>query len=219
MTIDQSWLENSTNLVDNSQITYVFNEETPTLPSTWELFTYTYKFRYTVHRQFVGFFTPMVFDVSFRLLQNPEYRNAVKFYMDKICEPFVEGALFVNHDSFALVEFLKGQNFGFNRKTLIETIRKTVTTPSETMTPVWYSDWDSPPLTIQNQRLFVYDVDNPQHGSMLDPINAVQFIQRYMDYYNTGIPYSGFQNHFKMLSSYITAGYTTKVAQHADRAR
>lgn len=206
MTIEQSTLNDTTNLKIVPEVT--INTLDQTIPDTWEKRRINYKFRYTVHRQHVGFFTPMVYDVEFVLSSLPSDVRKALGCLDKIVEPFVEGSLFVNHESSMLVEFLKGQNFNINRKTLVESIRKTVTTPvDDEYTPVWYSDWITPPPTIQSQRIFVYDMDSPHHGSMLDPRNALRFILEWF-YNNVTVP-------AKLHEVSITAGYTNKVTQHA----
>ena len=168
-----------------------------------------YKFRYTVNRQYVGFFTPMFFDVRFTLNISilDYYRRPAETLLDRIAEPFVEGALFVNHSSSMLVEYFKGTNFNINRAEMIQNIRKSVTSPHDLCSPVWYSDWAVPISTIQNQRIFVYDVENPQHGSMLDPQNAINFIARWYDA-------QGSQTTL-LKKGEILGGYTQKVTKHA----
>lgn len=161
----------------------------------------TYPFRYTVHRQHVGFFTPMVFDVSIDIRVSDDLRYAAKKNCDYIVEPFVEGALFCNHTSFAIVEFLKGQNFGYNRKELLEQITKEVDEGN-----VWYSDWIIPPPTIQSQRIFVYNSQNILHGSMLSPTSVCSFVARKFD------EMMGDDTFIHNIR--ITAGYTNDVDLH-----
>lgn len=223
MAIDKSTIDGTTDLIPYEEPVEVFSDEQLELKYLgmgWHLYSYTYKFRYTVHRQYVGFFTPMVYDVKFLIAVNPAFKSGVTNMINMIAEPFVEGALFVNHTSSILVEFLKGQSLGYNRVALINDIKTQVTTPwisadsDYSFTPVWYSDWSTPPLTIQSQRIFVYDVDNPEHGSMLDPINSIHFINRWMIAANKGMRTHNYINAGVITGAWIIAGYKEKVAVH-----
>lgn len=168
-----------------------------------------YQFRYTVHRQFVGFFTPMVYDVEIVLHHDPAYRLAVITAMNSIVEPFVEGALMVDDESFVLTEMLKGQNFGYNRLEELQRIRSIVKTGK-----VWYSDWENPPLTIQNQRIFVYNVET--HASLLDPVATLNWILIEANGNKTSAPIAqDIQTKFRVNRMRLTAGYTQKVAIHS----
>jgi hypothetical protein len=114
-----------------------------------------------------------------------------------MCEPFVEGALFMNHDSNMIVHFLKGQEAGFNRKDEMQRIHQQVDGTGD----FWYSDWETPPITQQSQRIMVYDLE--VLGSMLAPQNAVlQFLVHVDKLLKRPVP--------SVYYAAIVAGYTTK---------
>lgn len=158
----------------------------------------SYQFRYVVHRQDIGFFTPVVFDVNLYMFEvDSDSRNA-KNTLNMIAEPFVEGAIFMNHSSQFIVDLLKGQEAGYNRKHLLEAIVDTV---SET-NALWYSDWSVPPVTRQSQRVVIYDME--QTGSMLDPVNVLTNIPAWVAA-KKGL--AAFPNIYR---AEIVAGYTQK---------
>src|ERR1044072_3264329 len=135
-----------------------------------------YQFRYTVHRQNTGFYTPVVFDVYFEYVEvNGDTDKMTQKTLKDIAEAFVEGALFMNHASNFIVDMLKGQEAGYNRKTVLENIRKEV----EGTNKMWYSDWIVPPPTREGNRIVVYDLDH--FGSMLDPVNTINQVARLVD--------------------------------------
>jgi hypothetical protein len=138
-----------------------------TLPENAVHSTDSYQFRYVVHRQHVGFYTPVVFDVSFSYWAPFDKPVSTKVALNKIAEPFVEGALFMNHESQFIVDMLKGQEAGFNRKDLKDDIVRSI----RSINGLWYSDWGVPPVTRQSQRVVIYDMDAT--GSMLDPVNVL----------------------------------------------
>lgn len=132
----------------------------------------TYQFRYVVHRQHKGFFTPVVFDLALEYIEYAGGNDRTSLNaINVIVEPFIEGALFMDHASPFIVHMLKGQEAGFNRK---EELGKIVNNVHNTNN-IWYSDWGTPPITQQHQRIMVYDLN--VFGSMLDPVNTVkQFV-------------------------------------------
>jgi len=171
--------------------------------------TWSYQFRYTVHRQFVGFFTPMVFDVDFVIAHSPLSASGVKKNLEVIIEPFVEGALMVDQDSFVLVEMLKGQQFGFNRTEELQRIRKIIADGG-----LWYSDWETPPMTIQNHRIFSYDKE--KQASLLDPLETLKLIQYQFEVTTTApINRTILRDEAVFISAVITDGYCEKVTKHA----
>lgn len=197
--IDQSVNLESIQLPQFSEPLLVHNTPRPRPPysQTSVPVTVQYPLRYTVHRQHVGFFTPMVFDLRLIFHVESVMSAGALYHLNRIVEPFVEGALFCNHDSFAIVEFIKGQNFGFNRKEELESIRDAIRRGN-----VWYSDWQTPPITIQNQRIFVYDLAT--QGSMLDPHNVSKFIA---NSFLKAVQLDG-------LSIFLTGGYANPVDIH-----
>jgi len=160
-----------------------------------------YQFRYVVHRQDVGFFTPVVFDVRLKYVELQGGTDfTTKNKLNEYVEPFVEGALFMNHTSQFIVSMLKGQEAGYNRKTTLEDIRKSIVGKND----LWYSDWQVPPPTLQSQRIVIYDME--QTGSMLDPVNVLKQIPVWVD--------ADLKRSFEGTSSIyyaaITAGYIEK---------
>ena len=141
--------------------------------------------QYVVHRQFLGTFTPMVFDadleVSFdlslmggRTLEDKELSiDAEITKLRYLIEPFTNGTLFVDIDSPFMVHLLKGQEAGYYRQDIKEELFRRVKNDSE----LWFSHHESPYRTLQNQRVVCYDVENPKHGSMLDPRQVGVFIK------------------------------------------
>lgn len=136
--------------------------------------------RYTVHRQSKGTFTPMVFDatstfaVDLRVEKEVEHVQSLLTKAFKDCwEPYVNQALFMDIDSPFIVEFIKGQNLGFQRKDEMDKIRNKIRDGN-----VWYSLDDTPPITLQSQRIVSYDVNNRDHGSMLDPLNVLNHVTK-----------------------------------------
>ena len=156
-----------------------------------------YQFRYVVHRQDVGFYTPVVFDVGLYMYEDSADSRKVKNFMNMIAEPFVEGALFMNHTSQFIVDLLKGQEAGYNRKHILEGIREQV----EGQNILWYSDWGIPPLTRQAQRVVIYDME--QTGSMLDPVNVLTNLPAWISAKLGGI--ADLDNIYR---AEIVAGYT-----------
>lgn len=156
------------------------------------------QFRYVVHRQAVGFYTPVVFDVSLDYTENSATDFTTKNCLLTIAEPFIEGALFMNHTSPFIVDMLKGQEAGFNRKTLLEDIQNQVVQQDL----LWYSDWGVPPVTRQSQRIVVYDLEYTL--SMLDPQNVVESLPIWMQ---KRFPHFNPNHIFK---AQITAGYSKK---------
>jgi hypothetical protein len=157
-----------------------------------------FQFRYVVHRQHVGFFTPVVFDVEFSFTENEEDDNTTRNWLYSVAEPFIEGALFMNHTSQFIVDMLKGQEAGYNRKTLLEDIRKSVVNEDK----LWYSDWMVPPPTRQNQRVVVYDLEYTL--SLLDPQNVVDSFPEWVSKHFTKFD----PKH--IFKSRIISGYTQK---------
>lgn len=159
-----------------SEPVLVFDRATTLIGNEMRQAVEAFQFRYVVHRQNKGFFTPVVFDVVFTYVEvnGPSDRMTEKTLKD-IAEAFVEGALFMNHASNFIVDMLKGQEAGYNRKTVLEGIRKQV----EGTNAMWYSDLIVPPPTREGQRIVVYDLDH--FGSMLDPVNAINQVARLVD--------------------------------------
>lgn len=162
----------------------------------------TYQMRYTVHRQYVGFWTPVIFDVEFRYAKRSPTDQAALRALNIAAEPYVEGAVFMNHTSDFIVDMLRGGEAGVNRKHVVEDIRKNVQGTDN----VWYSDMFTPPPTKQSSRLVVYDLD--VFGSMLDPINATKrIVERARRLIAAG---EGASNIGLLYSAAIVAGYTSK---------
>lgn len=162
----------------------------------------TYQFRYVVHRQAVGFYTPVVFDVKFKYVEIEGETDSKTFgRMNMFAEPFIEGALFMNHESTFILDLLKGQEAGYNRKEQIEAIRSSVHGTGE----FWYSDWMTPPITRQGQRIVVYDKDCA--CSMLEPKNVVNYYMNLVtkSLKRDDIPYK------TIYYAAIVAGYTERV--------
>lgn len=126
--------------------------------------------RYVVHRQFIGFFTPMVFDVRLTYLETSHDSVATLSKISHYFEPFVEGALFMNHTSSFIISMLKGAEAGIQRQDYMTKLRKLV----EGTPDLWYSDWLVPPPTIQSQRIVVYDVETAV--SMLNPVDVITYL-------------------------------------------
>lgn len=161
----------------------------------------TYQFRYVVHRQMVGFFTPIVFDVKFKYVElEGETDHNTYSMMNRFAEPFIEGALFMNHTSTFIVDLLKGQEAGYNRKEMMDQIIKAVHNTDK----LWYSDWMVPPITKQGQRVVIYDLDSA--CSMLEPQSVIRhFISTVTKSLNRDtIPYK------TIYYAAITAGYVEK---------
>lgn len=160
----------------------------------------TYQFRYVVHRQNRGFFTPMCFDVHFKWveIEGQDDRHTLNTLND-LAEPFIEGALFMNHVSPFIVDMLKGQEAGFNRKEVLEAIRDKVEGTDE----IWYSDWITPPPTKQNQRIVVYDVDTS--CSMLSPSCVVTHVIHEVEKVLNRKPGTGYNS---IYYAAIVGGYT-----------
>lgn len=157
-----------------------------------------YQFRYVVHRQDKGFFTPVVFDVGLYMYESNENEHYAKNIFNMIAEPFVEGAIFMNHSSQFIVDMLKGQEAGYDRKILLEDIRKGV----KARNSLWYSDWTVPPLTRQSQRVVIYDMEHT--GSMLDPVNVLTNIPAWV------AAKKGLEAFPNIYRAEIVAGYTVK---------
>lgn len=196
--LDLNLYEPSRALVENDTPLVIINEEKQTGPRAVER-QQVYQFRYVVHRQHVGFFTPVVFDVLFKWveLDGPEDRS-VEVQINHLAEAFVEGAMFMNHTSQFIVDMLKGQEAGFNRK--LE--KENIVVPLTNSNTIWYSDWQTPPITKQSQRIVIYDLETT--GSMLDPVNVVNNFRNWVQgKFNRA---SIFQLYFAA----IVAGYTEK---------
>lgn len=168
------------------------------------LYRFEGKARYTVHRQNKGTFTPMTFDFSTSFYGAKDLKNQddVKSRLEKVANtlwrPYLEHVLFMDIDSPFIVEFLKGQNLGFQRKRIMDDIRKIIAEGK-----IWYSLNDTPPLTLQNQRVVSYDVNNSSHGSMLDPVNVLNHVS------NRILQELGIEG-VCVSSHVITDGYTEK---------
>lgn len=162
------------------------------------------QFRYVVHRQAVGHYTPVVFDVRLYYVElegnigDISTTNAI----NRFFEPFVNGALFMNHESPFILDLLKGQEAGYNRKEMIEKIKDEIHGQNH----LWYSNWLVPSPTRQNQKVVVYDMDCA--CSMRDPAHVVSFlielITRYLG--RDTLPFH------TIYYAAITAGYTQKVS-------
>lgn len=192
--LDLNIYEPTRALVPNSSSITVLEQS----PITQFTHLVTFQFRYVVHRQFKGFFTPVVFDVEFGFTESDSDDVSTRNYLYSIAEPFIEGALFMNHTSSFIVDMLKGQEAGFNRKTVLEDIRKEVVDEDK----LWYSDWLTPPPTRQSQRIVVYDLDYTL--SMLDPQNVVESFPTWI-----AKKFPKF-NEKHIFSSKIVSGYTEK---------
>lgn len=168
------------------------------LPISDFYYSETFQFRYVVHRQSVGFYTPVFFDVRFNFTETDEDSKATRNGLYTLAEPFVEGALFMNHESPFIVDMLKGQEAGFNRKHVLEDIRKQVVDRDL----LWYSDQVTPPPTRQSQRIVIYDLAYTL--SMLDPVNVVDSIPEWIKN-----RFPSF-NPAHIFQSEIVAGYTSK---------
>lgn len=165
--LDLNLYEPSRSLVENENSLVVFNDPEP-VGDNYVLRQQVYQFRYVVHRQHVGFFTPVVFDVLFKWVEiNGPNDRSIEVQMNHIAEAFVEGAMFMNHTSHFIVDMLKGQEAGFDRK--VE--KEKIVIPLTGVNGLWYSDWQTPPITKQSQRIVIYDLEST--GSMLDPVNVV----------------------------------------------
>lgn len=154
--------------------------------------------RYVVHRQYIGFFTPMVFDISLEYLEDRIDSVSTKNTIFHFFEPFIEGALFMNHSSHGLVEYIKGKEAGINRHEFIQDLTSAI----EGTDTLWYSDWTVPPPTKQGQRIVVYDVETTV--SMLDPVAVLKYL---ISKINAKI-----HPHFTFITKVkIVGGYTNKI--------
>ncbi len=192
--LDLNIFEPTRALVPNASAVTILDEQ----PKTEHVHTVIFQFRYVVHRQYKGFFTPVVFDTEFRFCENEIDDHTTRNYLYSLAEPFIEGALFMNHDSTFIVDMLKGQEAGFNRKTVLEDIRNQVVKDDK----LWYSDWLTPPPTRQSQRIVVYDLDYTL--SMLDPMNVVDSFPEWI-----AKKFTKFDPAYIHYSS-IVSGYTKK---------
>jgi hypothetical protein len=144
--------------------------------NTSRLFFMEFDLNYTVHRQFVGKFTPMSFSISYETYYDDSIEPAdIEIFERKVkrlMSPYTNEALMVDVDSHFFVHLLKGQDQGYNRKDLYDDIFSQVKIDGK----IWYSHDQVPPLTIQEQYVVSYDVGDPRHGPMRDPINVVKHL-------------------------------------------
>lgn len=136
------------------------------------------EFRYCVHRQFKGTFTPMVFDLMLKYELNQDDSGEeitevmAQRQIRRCVRMWTNSALMVDVDSPFFTPLLKGQESGLNRKTIYDEVFYLVKRGGG----FWYSHNQVPPVTVQEQHIVSYDVGNPLHGSMLDPANVAKFV-------------------------------------------